>query len=262
MSEAEDKQDDIDPGMERAMNDGWNTKEKWIEAGKPEADWVDYKEFNVRGELMGRIQDQSGMLNRYKSELDEVKQVVKDLTDMQDKIADREYNRIMSQLKSQKAQAITDSDGETVAEIDEQMDKLREQKAEMDRPAVQPRPVPQDIHPDVKNFLENPSNGWYHSDSFLRNAFNGACADIARANPGMQPREVVAAAEAQVREAVPHKFGVRQSVDRGDSNQSGTKAKSKRVLTDEEQAAGKRFIKVGVFKNMDEYIEQLDAIGE
>ena len=66
----------VNPGEDKARNGGWRPEGEWD--GKPE-DWVDYREFNVRGELMGRIQEQSGILNNQKKMLDEQKQALKDM---------------------------------------------------------------------------------------------------------------------------------------------------------------------------------------
>jgi len=123
-----DKKPKSNPQQERAEADGWQPEDQW--AGEPGL-WVDYKEFNVRGELMGRIQEQSSIISNQKGQIDEVKTALADLSSMQDKIATAQYNKLLQQLRDQKAQAIDDSDGAAVTEIEEQIDALTEQHEEV-----------------------------------------------------------------------------------------------------------------------------------
>ena len=50
----------VAPAEGKARKNGWLPEDDWHgEAG----DWVDYKEFNLRGELMGRINEQSSIIS-------------------------------------------------------------------------------------------------------------------------------------------------------------------------------------------------------
>ena len=37
---------------EKARSNGWTGKAEWIESGKPEDDWINYKHFNKVGDLI------------------------------------------------------------------------------------------------------------------------------------------------------------------------------------------------------------------
>lgn len=254
---------------ERATNDGWRPESEW--EGDP-SQWVDYREFNVRGELMGRIQEQSSIINSQKGQIDEVKTALKDLGAMQDKIADAQYNKLVKQIRKQKAQAIEEGEGETVIELDEQLDELKEQRDEV----VNRAQVDDDddagnegngqvLDPAVQTWLSNPTNQWYNTDARLRNIANTIAAEIAGDNPGMAPGEVLRRMDAEVRKDMPQKFSGKNTVDGGDVNNRGNGSKGKRSfndLTPDQQGICKRLVKLGTFKTNDEYIEQLELIGE
>ena len=269
MSEEEKKDlPKVNAQQERAQNDGWRPEEEWEGDA---SQWVDYREFNVRGELMGRIQEQSSIINSQKGQIDEVKTALKDLAAMQDKIADAQYNKLVKQLRKQKAQAIEEGEGETVIDIDEQLDMLKEQREEV---AAQATSVDSDgsneeesiaLDPAVQTWIAAPANQWYNTDTRLRNIANAIAAEIASDNPGMPPGEVLRRMDADVRKEMPHKFQGKNTVDGGDANNRGSGSKGKRSfndLTEDQQGICKRLVKLGTFKTNADYIEQLELIGE
>lgn len=262
----ESKPAEANPAMEKAAADGWKPEDQYT--GEP-GTWVDYREFNVRGELMGRIQEQSGIIHNQKQQVEEVKAALSDLKAMQDKIAENEYKKIMKQLRNAKASAIEDGNGEAVAQIDEEIDTLKESRAEAkaeDKPAA-PSSNPQaQVTPEVQAWLAAPQNQWYNSNPVMRHTANGLAADIATQHPEYTPMQVLSKMEQAMRKEMPHKFKSGSPVDGGDGNirpNSGSTGKRTiKDLSQEEQDACKRFIKLKVFKDEAEYIEQLDAVGD
>ena len=253
------------PAKERAASSGWRPQDQWD--GDP-SQWVDYREFNVRGELMGRIQEQSSIINHQKGQMDEFRQALNDMAKMQDKIAESEYKRIMRKLKDAKAAAISEGEGELAADIDEQIDSL---KAERDDVATKPQATkgtreeaPQ-LAPEVQAWISAPKNQWYNTDARMRNFANTIAAEIAQSDPSMQPAEVLRRMEAEIRKEMPHKFAT-NPVGSGDgtnrSSSRGNKHRGMNDLSEDQQMVAKRLIKTGVFKNVDEYIKQLELIGE
>lgn len=267
MSEEEKNQEQQsdNPGMEKAMNGGWRPEAEWD--GKPE-DWVDYREFNVRGELMERIQQQSGMMNTYKKQLDEQRQALKDMRSLTDTIAEREYKKLMKQLKEAKAEAIESSDGEAVTEIDEQIDNLKTQREESRVIEEEETQNTQegDVPPEITDWIGQPRNSWYSTDEFMQNVAHGLAAQIARENEGWTPLQVVSEMDKRIRKELPHKFeGSGGPVDDGGGDSLNrpnggrkTRKRSFNDLTREEQAVASRLEKTGTM-TIDEYIEKLDG---
>lgn len=255
------------PGMDKALSGGWRPEDEW--EGNPE-DWVDYREFNVRGELMGRIQEQSGVLNSYKKQLDEQRQALKDMAKLQDTIAEREYNKLMKQLKNAKAEAIESSDGEAVTEIDEQIDNLKSQREgarkELDEETQEAeRQLDNGVPPEIQDWIADSRNSWYSTDSFLQTVAHGLAAKISEKNPDWTPLQVVHQMEKDIRKELPHKFERTSPVDDGGGDgrarsNSGGRARTRKFtdLSQEEQAVAKRLEKTGTM-TIEEYIAKLDG---
>lgn len=252
------------PAEAKARGDGWRPETEW---NGDASQWIDYREFNVRGELMGRIQEQSNIIHNQKGQIDEVKTALTDLKGMQDKIADNEYKKLMKNLKSAKAAAIDDSNGEAVAEIDEEIENLRaaQASATAPQPKAAGKTAAKPLSPEVQSWLAQSQNSWYNTNVVMRTQANAVAADITQKNPTFTPGQVLAQMDRIIREELPHKFHG-SNVDSGDANfrpNAGTnKRRGLADLTDEEQGAAKRFIKLGVFKDVNAYIEQLDTAGD
>ena len=250
------------PGMELAEAGGWKPKAEF--SGDPNT-WVDYPEFNVRGQLMGRIQEQSGIMSTYKTQLTDLRATVTDLVDMQDKIAEHEYNKLLKSLKESKAEAINEGEGATVAEIDEEIDNLKAQHegTQKKAPTAQ-QPAAQAQTPEVTAWLKQPQNQWFNNDKVLRATATAIAADILAKNPGLHPSEALRRMDQQIRIEMPTKFS-RQAVDGGDQNRGGNnRARGKRTISDlseDEQAVARRLVKTNVM-TIEKYIEKLDELGD
>jgi hypothetical protein len=261
----EQETSNVNPAVERAMNDGWRPIEEW---DGPKDQWVDYGEFNFRGELMSRISEQSSVIHSLKAEKDEIKTALAQLAEMQDKIAENEYKKIMNSLRREKVEAIEEGDGERVAVLDEQIDDLKEarsaSKAETSTKPPEQESAPE-VHPEIEAWISKPENSWYNTDPLLHGAANSLAAKIAKENPSYSPATVLREMEREIKKEMPHKFRRGSNVTGGDQNHrpdSGGRKRSLKDLNTTEQEAGKRFVKLGVFKHIDEYIQQLDAIGD
>ena len=115
----------IAPAEAKASKSGWRPKEDWK---GDEDEWVDAKEFNYRGDLMGRISEQSSILNNFKNQIAERDKTIQDLVDHHKSMSDREYKKALKSLQSSKVEAIDDGDGASVVEIDNEIDELKEKR--------------------------------------------------------------------------------------------------------------------------------------
>ena len=57
-----------DPATELAASNGWTDEAAWTESGRDPALWVPAREFNFRGELMGKIQGMGRKLSALEAE--------------------------------------------------------------------------------------------------------------------------------------------------------------------------------------------------
>jgi hypothetical protein len=254
-----EEQDTKNPAMDKAMSGGWRPQKDW--AGAPE-DWIDYREFNVRGELMGRIQEQSSVLNAQKKQIDEHKNALQDMKELSDKMAEREYNKLMKTLKAAKVEAIETSDGEAVNQIDDEIEKLKAQRPVKPVAQTTAGEEKRKTSPEVEAWVSDPRNSWYSTDEFRKGMANGIAVHIAKKNPEWSPGRVLQEMDKRIREELPHRFEGGDPVGGGDSNgrpaSTRTKTRTFNDLTPDEQAVATRLEKTGTMK-IEEYIEKLDG---
>lgn len=252
-----------DPHEGKAREGGWRPKEEW---DGDESDWVTAKEFNFRGELMGRINEQSSILSNFKGQIAERDQALVDLKANQDKIADREFKKALKVLKQQKAEAVDEADGARVVELDEEIDNLKDEQrtATAEVPATTP-----DTPQEVTDWLQNPRNSWYINDPVLKRVADAHANTILNQNPNIDPSVLLKRMEKLVRDELPLRFKGGNSVDEGGNdtgegrrnNNGNGKKPTIHDLDEDQQACARRFAKLGVM-TVDQYIDDLVADGE
>lgn len=259
--EDENNAPEVTPAMQKALDDGWRPQEDW--KGDAE-DWVDFKEFNLRGELMSRIKEQSGVINSLNHKIDERDKTLEDMASMQHKIAEREYNKALNDLKNQKAQALENNDYDGVVTLDDEISDLKANKPQP--PEEQPQePQQAGIPPEIQAWLNDPQNSWYHTDATMRAMAEG----IAAGMQDLTPSEMLKRVDATMRRELPHRFESQQAAsvdDGGEYTGDSSKGKSKKPtyndLNDEQKAAAKRFERVIPDYTVEKYIDTLIEAGE
>lgn len=268
---AEEAVDNLDPGTQedtitsKASEKGWVPKDEWD--GDPD-DWRPAKEFLDRGELMDRISSQSRQLQQYNSKIDGLEKSLKVLAEHNKKIAEKEYEKAVRDLKAKKAEAIQYGDHETVMNIDDQIDELKETKAELEVQEQQ-APTPQGPPPEVTQWMEE--NSWYNENIVLQGAADAIAKQYLSQKPeaANNPEEVLSHVSRQIRTEFPDKFGSKRrpsaTTDPASSGGSkGTQGKAKHKLSDlppELQKVARNFAASGVMTEQD-YINQLVELGE
>lgn len=108
-------------------------------------------------------------------------------------------------------------------------------------------------------------NGWFEQDLQLNAAAQAIHVGLRREKPGMSLDENLAEVTRQVRLMFPAKFGTARSTDpaivEGSGGRMATGKPSSGVsrLSAEERKIGERFVKEGLFKNLDEYARELQT---
>ena len=266
-NQEEEKKEEIQPvvpeGQLKATRSGWAPKDDW--KGDPD-DWVDYREFNFRGELMDRVKEQSSIINHLTDKNKETKQTLDDLASLQGKIADREYNKALKDLQEQKIAAVDESDGRRVVEIDEEIDELKGHKKVL-KEEPSPPPVPQDTPPEIIAWMQQSENQWYNQNKFLQGVADTAAREIMAGKPGIPPADLLREMDAKVKKEMPQYFKTAPAspVDAGGDYSSRPAGRGKKPtfndLDDDQKQVARRFERMGTMK-IDEYIEGLVEIGE
>jgi len=252
------------PAEEKASKSGWRPREDW----KGEADeWVNAAEFNYRGQLMGRISEQSSILNNFKNQIAERDTAIKDMAQHHKNVAEIEYKKALKMLQDAKVEAIDEGDGESVVRLDDEIDDLKAQ-ARKRTPKVNPK-IKDTTPPEVIDWLQKPHNKWYVNDPFLKSVADGIAKGIIQANPQTSATRLLEQMDEKIRQELPHRFDGNPSVNQSDADDvanssNRTKGKGRKLgmrdLDEEQQEVAKRFIKTKVM-TLTEYIDDLKAIG-
>jgi hypothetical protein len=254
--------EDVSPEMQKALDDGWRPQEEW-EGDKDS--WVDYQEFNFRGELMERIKSQTRKLTKQEEELLALKDGFKQYQEHANKLAKAEYEQKLKDLKDIKRGALEEQDYDTVIEADERIAELKEGQKE---PKEEPQEASPEIHPDIKEWIED--NEWYVEDPVLRGAVDSVAKDIFEKDNSLTPKQVLAETKRIVKGRFPDAFGGQRppvnavtETQTSRRTQRGGKVKySKSALSEEQRRVGSTFVQAGALKSLDEYAQQLGELGE
>lgn len=279
LSEESGEEEDLSPAQELAQSEGWVPEDEW-KGNKDE--WIDYREFNTRGELMKRIQSQSKQIHPLKEEISELKTAMSFLGEHNKKIAEVEYNRAVKDLKAQKREAREEDDYAAIDEIDGQLDELKDAKKELDakedkkEESTEVSTKPQELPPAqkqiVKDWYDSPTNKWYQEEEMLRPVADQVFISRLEQNGG-DFSEAFTYMETKMKSKFPEETGGSRkkggsvtetsgrAAGRAKGNSKGPKF-SKRDLNEEQAAVAKTFVDTGVFENIQEYVDQLVEIGE
>lgn len=252
----------LSEGEQKARNNGWVPQDEW--KGKPD-DWVDYRQFNFRGELMSRINEQSSIIKHLTNKVSERDAALDDLVELNKKTAETQYKRALEELKARKIEALEEQDHAAVMEIDDQIEELKEKKPK-EQASKQTQQVPQPS-PEITQWLQDPKNSWYHTDPTMKALADGIARQVRAGAPSLPDSELLARVTEQVKQSMPHKFNTNTtpSTDNG-GEYSGTPKRNSKTptfadLSDEQKAIANRYEKIGLM-NKKEYIKALIDAGE
>ena len=244
-----ENQEEVDavltPVEEQALDSGWVPKDQY--KGE-EHKWVDAGEFLRRGELFKKIEDQSKQLKDVRNALNEMKK-------LHSQVREVEYKRALTALREQKKQALLDGDADAVIDVDERIDLVKDEQAQLRSEPAVPEPA---NHPEFEAWVSQ--NNWYQSSAPMRAFADALGKDLAGA--GNSPPEVLRKVAAEVRKEFPHKFSNPNrdkpgAVETG--RNTGATSGSKFVMSDEERRAMNTFVRTGVMTEK-EYIDELKKV--
>lgn len=222
------------PIQEKALEQGWKPKEQF--EGE-EDEFIDAAEFVRRGELFGKIEHQG-------KELKAVRQALEALKQHHGKVAENEYNRALKSLQDSRKQAVLDGEVEKAFAIEDQIDTVKEQRAEAAR--INQAPAVQELNPEFVAWVDK--NQWYSKDKIMRAAADSI--GLAHGRAGLEPSEVLKLVEREIKEAFPHKFTnpnrERPSAVEGSSRAGTSVQRSTAVLDEGERAIMRKFVSQGV----------------
>lgn len=247
---------------EKALAGGWRPQEEW--EGDPD-DWVDFREFNRRGELMDRISDQTRELKALKKQVTAMKDSQDAYKDHQRKVIRKELEGELQQIKEIKKQGLETQDFDVVVEADERIADTKKKIEELEE-APQEETQSPDVHPDLQVWMDE--NKWYSEKPTLRGAAETLAAGIRDEYPEWSVKQVLDEVTKQMKDEFPEQMGVRRTrasgvTESGNRKQGGGSDRGLVArLSPEQRKIGQTFVASGAMKNLTEYAKDLDSIGE
>jgi hypothetical protein len=175
------------PIEDRARQAGWRPQEEWN--GNPE-DWIDAKEFVGRQPLFDKIKDLKGEVHGLKKD-------VGMLANNYRQIQQTAYQRALEELTSQRKQAAKEGDTETVVELSDKIEELKEDARKA------PPPAP-DVPQEFKSWVDK--NSWYNNDTDLRADADAFGISFRAKNPSASLDEMLQHVEERIKRTNPEKF--------------------------------------------------------
>ena len=229
-----------------ARSQGWVSEEDFK---GPKDKWVDAATFVQRGheinpilrknneKLMKELKERDKVINELKVGVDEFKAYHAET-------ANREYEKALKALRTEKKEALEMGEHDRVMEIDDKLDELKTKKP------IEKEEVKQELPQPDPAFVEwYKDNKWLTEDVELWHVAQGISKILTAENPGMDATDFLNEIKRRVQRRYPDKFGktkVRSVVEGGGNIRpnSGTK-KSYNDLPDEAKKACDKFVNQG-----------------
>lgn len=259
--------------LHEAESQGWVPKERFR---GHEADWVDASVFVKRGReilpiLRKNNENLMKDLNQTKEQLKEFREAAEDFKKFQKDAYERkvsEYETRITNIKQERAQAISDGDGQKVNTLDDALDQAKEDVREAKQAVVDAaRPVatppPQALDPSLQEWLG--TNAWFGQDKRLTGMVNGIGDSLRLEFPLLKGKEFLDKLDEVLAEEFPDKFGAkkrsapRSPVESGSGRQSrgSSNAQTYDNLPSDAKAACDKFTKQKLMTR-DEYVASFD----
>lgn len=241
----------VNPVEQAAREAGWVSKDEWVARGKNPDDWRSAKEFQERGELFDEI-------HRLQEDTKKTKAAFKVLVEHHKKVRETAVKEAIAQLKAEKRVALENHEIERVFEIDEQIEKVK------DNPDLVPNiDLPEEPVGPTPTFKRwHKRNSWYElsGDDEASRFADTLGAQFKSKNPNATEEELLEHVESKIARRFPELFenqsGSRVSEVNPRSNGKAGPTSDSFKLTEDEERACKMFVDQGIMTRK-QYIDEL-----
>lgn len=239
---------DIDPYESEAREQGWKPQDEY--EGDP-SKWRPAKEFVERGELFGKI-DTLG------KELKETRKALKMLQDHHSKVKETEYNRAVAELKGLQKKHLEEGNSDEYLKTTELLTDLKAEQKAREVMSQQQQAQPQ---ADPRFVAWSEQNAWYNKDTEMRQFADTLGLGYAKANPNLDPDDVLEYVTIQVKKTFKDRFEnpnrTKPSTVEGSSNAQPKKDDVQ--LTDDERRVMNTFVRQGIMTK-EEYLAEVKKL--
>lgn len=228
-----------------AREQGWRPKEEWD--GDP-TKWVSAETFVAKGELISKIESLG-------KKLKDSEKAIKLLTEHNQKIKEKEFQRAVEYLKTQKKAAYESGDVDKIIEIDDKIAEVKQKQKEAT--VVETTPQSPEAAPEFIAWKN--SNPWYGSDSEMTSDADAFGNAYAANNPDKTPEEVLTYVSNKIKKTYKEKFENQNRAKAPAVESGGRRQETKEdhyELSQSERKAMNTFVRMGLMTEK-EYIAQL-----
>ena len=251
-----------DPIEEAARGQGWVPQKEWD--GDP-TQWRDAQVFLERGEYFKTMGTQ-------RKQIDKLNAMVEKMANIQAATREDERQKVLKELSDKKVSAMEDGEFERVATIDTEMDRVRNQPT-MTVPSVEGQTEQKYTQDKIADYIDN--NSWYRTNSDMRQYADSIAVGFRNNNPSTTIDDVLEYTDKEIKIRYPEQFGKQVpsaspvASTRRTTKPSPNGAQKRKTLDDlpagsREMYAqiGQSFVDAGAVDSIDEYVAELEKIGE
>lgn len=237
-----------------AMAKGWVPKDQW--KGDPDA-WRPAKEFNDRGELIGKIMASQ-------REIEQLKQAVQFMTTQQRKAYLQGFENATKQLLARRDAALDEGDLKTAQQINDRLQEVREAHKEAKQEVRVAQSQPQESS-YFKEWAAN--NTWYGTDRTLTLHAEALGVAFKEENPNSTESDMLQYVEREIKKEFAHRL-TKSAPSRAAPNPDGEGRQSpgerpkrealsdvERNMSDQERQIMKTIIKVTPGYTKEQYLK-------
>ena len=271
MSE-EDLQTENNGTEKEARLFGWVSKDEFRGS---ETEWVDAEAFVKRGKEINPIlrannerlkKEMEAERNKHDREIKELKASAQEFKQFQTEALERKSRLLeveLQELKDQRKEAIREGDADLVVELEDRIEDVKEEKAKKVEVKASPVVEPTvQMDPNLEVWLGN--NKWFGPDADSTDLANAVGASVRRQFPELKGKEFLEKLDEKLKQRMPELYSnqnqARSSVEgsspRGQVSTGGKKSYDS--LPADAKAACDKFVKSGLFKSKQEYVDLYD----
>lgn len=272
MSEAQADDGNVELDQEatehRARVQGWRPEDEY--RGKP-GTWIDAETFLERGkEIKAFTKRENEALKREleatKAALLEQGKTIEEIREYHAGMEKRAIEAAIGRLKRERLDAAAAGNTALAAELEDEIQELKDAPSMVPAkreatPAPTPTPANGEMLPEVKQWFDD-NAAWYNKDDDNEDlvAYADGMAKKIGARADLSVQEKLDELTARVKKAFPDRFGTRKRTattvgagEGGGREGSRRSAKSVSALPPEALAAGTRYVKQKLYKDLEEY---------
>ena len=261
---ADIKTEEKNPIDEAARAQGWVPQEEWD--GDP-TQWRDAQVFLERGEYFKTMGTQ-------RKQIDKLNAMVEKMANIQAATREDERQKVLKELSEQKVSAMEEGEFDRVATIDNEMSKIRsEPSISAAVPNVDNQVEEKYTQEKIAEYID--SNQWYRTNTDMRQYADSIAVGFRSGNPQATIDDVLEYTDNEVKIRYPEQFGKQVpsaspvASTRRTTKPSPNGAQKRKTLDDlpagsREMYAqiGQSFVDAGAVDSIDEYVAELEKIGE